>query len=148
MKTKVLALVTGSRTGVPYLEVARRLSLYVHDLIEAGVKEVTFMHGDAQGVDSFTKEFVNKTEATFRAHGIIVKQKPVPIKQHEWYIHDANCRHQEYPDNRCPAAGPRRNIKMVDLGPDVVLAFWDGKSRGTKQCMDYARSKNIEVREI
>jgi hypothetical protein len=39
----------------------------------------------------------------------------------------------------------RRNEKMVDLKPDAVLAFWDGKSRGTKYTIDHAKKKGIPV---
>lgn len=34
-------------------------------------------------------------------------------------------------------AGYVRNILMIDLA-DRVLAFWDGKSKGTKHAIDYA----------
>jgi hypothetical protein len=39
----------------------------------------------------------------------------------------------------------KRNEKMVDLKPDAVLAFWNGKSRGTKYTIDYAKKKGIPV---
>ena len=34
------------------------------------------------------------------------------------------------------AAGPIRNEKMVDIA-DLVIAFWDGKSKGTKSLIKY-----------
>ena len=37
-----------------------------------------------------------------------------------------------------------RNKKIVDLA-DLVIAFWDGKSRGTKFTVDYARLKGKKV---
>jgi hypothetical protein len=43
------------------------------------------------------------------------------------------------------AAGPIRNRRMLDRRPDLVLAFWDGKSRGTKDTMDEARRRGIPV---
>lgn len=47
------------------------------------------------------------------------------------------------------AAGPRRNIAMVDeVEPDLVLAFMHPRSKGTRQCAEYARSKGIMVHEI
>jgi len=36
------------------------------------------------------------------------------------------------------AAGPVRNAALVDAA-DFVVAFWDGKSRGTKNVLDHAR---------
>lgn len=39
-----------------------------------------------------------------------------------------------------------RNRQIVDYS-DAVLAFWDGKSRGTKEVIDYARNhgKRVDV---
>lgn len=41
-------------------------------------------------------------------------------------------------------AGPKRNRDIVDSA-DLVIAFWDGKSRGTRSALDYARSKRKTV---
>jgi len=38
------------------------------------------------------------------------------------------------------AAGPIRNRAIVDAA-DMVIAFWDGQSRGTESTLEYARSK-------
>jgi predicted Rossmann fold nucleotide-binding protein DprA/Smf involved in DNA uptake len=40
-----------------------------------------------------------------------------------------------------------RNRLIID-DCDKVLAFWDGKSRGTKQSLDYAESKGKPVKII
>ena len=42
------------------------------------------------------------------------------------------------------AAGAMRNIKMGNFA-DGLLAIWDGKSRGTKQMIEYAKSKGLEI---
>jgi len=58
---------------------------------------------------------------------------------------------------RCPAqwkvdgkldrsAGPRRNQLMLDTErPDIVIAFWDGKSRGTMDMMSRAAAAGLRV---
>ena len=43
-------------------------------------------------------------------------------------------------------AGPKRNKQMLDTGVDLVLAFWDGQSSGTKDMMRQARDAQIEVK--
>ena len=43
------------------------------------------------------------------------------------------------------AAGIIRNLEMLDTGPDLVLAFWDGKSTGTKHTIDEAVRRGIPV---
>jgi hypothetical protein len=42
------------------------------------------------------------------------------------------------------SAGMRRNAEIVKMA-DVVYAFWDGKSRGTKNSIDTARKLGKEV---
>ena len=43
------------------------------------------------------------------------------------------------------SAGPRRNREMVEEKPDIVLAFFDGDNRGTKNCVDLASKADISV---
>ena len=44
------------------------------------------------------------------------------------------------------AAGPKRNTEMVASGADLCLAFWDGHSRGTHDCIEKAVRAAIPVR--
>lgn len=46
------------------------------------------------------------------------------------------------------AAGYRRNIEMLDEQPDLVVAFWDGLSRGTAHTIREARKRGIQVSVI
>lgn len=39
----------------------------------------------------------------------------------------------------------KRNKEMVDMA-DIVIAVWDGKSRGTKHAIDYAISVDKELK--
>lgn len=41
-------------------------------------------------------------------------------------------------------AGPIRNAEMGDYA-DALIVFWDGKSRGTKNMIDYAKKKNLTI---
>ena len=45
------------------------------------------------------------------------------------------------------AAGPIRNKKMVERA-DLVIAFWDGISKGTKSLIKYAQISKKEVIKI
>ena len=47
-------------------------------------------------------------------------------------------------DNLGRKAGPIRNKAMID-DADCLIAFWDGKSRGTGNCIKCANDKNIPV---
>ena len=48
------------------------------------------------------------------------------------------------------AAGPIRNIAMLDLKPDKVLAFHSNlwNSKGTRHCVEQAEKRGIPVRVI
>lgn len=43
------------------------------------------------------------------------------------------------------SAGIRRNLAMLDLQPDVVIAFWDGRSTGTAHTIAQAHRRGITV---
>lgn len=44
------------------------------------------------------------------------------------------------------SAGYMRNMEMLDSNVDRVIAFWDGKSRGTKHTINEAWRRGIPVR--
>lgn len=49
-------------------------------------------------------------------------------------------------DSHGRAAGPIRNQRMLDEGkPDLVLAFWDGVSPGTKDMIKRAHAAGVPV---
>lgn len=41
------------------------------------------------------------------------------------------------------SAGHRRNALMLDMNPDLVLAFWDGESPGTRGLIKEAQRRGI-----
>ena len=43
------------------------------------------------------------------------------------------------------SAGYRRNVQMAE-NADALIAFWDGKSRGTKHMIDIAEERGLPVR--
>lgn len=45
------------------------------------------------------------------------------------------------------SAGPIRNKEMADYA-DILVAFWDGKSKGTKSMIELANKKGIIVHTI
>lgn len=64
-------------------------------------------------------------------------------------------REKEYPVIKFPAnwkkngkaAGPIRNKKMAEYA-DALIAFWDGKSKGTKNMIYLAREHKLKIRVI
>ena len=45
------------------------------------------------------------------------------------------------------SAGYRRNTEMADYA-DALIAFWDGKSRGTAHMIKIAKERNLKIRLI
>ncbi len=41
----------------------------------------------------------------------------------------------------------KRNVQIIEYA-DMVLAFWDGKSHGTKFVIDYCKKNNISLKII
>ncbi|MCI2230298.1 DUF2493 domain-containing protein [Polaribacter sp. MSW13] len=62
---------------------------------------------------------------------------------------------KEYPVTKFPAnwnrygkaAGPKRNLQMVNYA-DALIAFWDGKSRGTLNTIKLAKQKGLTIKII
>lgn len=46
------------------------------------------------------------------------------------------------------AAGPMRNRRMLNRKPDLVLAFWRNKSKGTADCISEAERRGIPVEVV
>ena len=57
---------------------------------------------------------------------------------------------EEYPadwDKYGKKAGYMRNVEMAE-NADALIAFWDGKSKGTKHMIDISKERNLPIRVI
>ena len=94
--------------------------LYVEDLggyLPEGTTEI--ISGGARGVDASAREYALR-------HGLKLTE----------YL-------PEY--SRYGRGAPlRRNIAIIESA-DLVLAFWDGRSHGTKHVIDNCKKRNIPV---
>ena len=98
-------------------------SLFIETLDAVIDKENTvIVSGGAKGADSLAEKYAT-------ANGIEIKVFPA-----EWSKYGKS-------------AGPIRNKQMLDYISDgadsLVIAFWNGKSRGTKNTIDNARKMEI-----
>ena len=94
--------------------------LEINDLgayLPDGVTEI--ISGGAKGVDTSAREYA-------RSHGVKLIEF---LPDYEKYGR---------------AAPLKRNIQIIEAA-DVVLAFWDGSSRGTKHVIDNCNKRNIPV---
>ena len=82
----------------------------------------TILSGGAKGIDSLAEEFADKN----RLSKIILRPRY---------------------DLYGKAAPLKRNEVLINMA-DKVLVFWDGKSRGTKYTINYAKKINKDVTVI
>jgi hypothetical protein len=87
----------------------------VDDFVRLLPQETILVLGGARGVDREAEKSANH----YRIH--------TEIHPADW--------------SKGKSAGVIRNIEMIDIA-DNVVAFWDGKSRGTKHAIDYAYGEN------
>lgn len=85
--------------------------------------ETVVVHGAARGADRIAEQEAQKC-------GLFVEAHPA-----DWERHGKR-------------AGIIRNLEMLDSGVDLVIAFWDGRSSGTKHTMDEAHRRGIPVEVI
>ncbi len=111
-------LICGSRTW----ENTPRLYAELDRLVGNKVRS-TVITGGAIGADKLADDWAN-------------------IRKHDRIICPANWR------GHGKAAGPIRNRLMLDLCPDMVIAFFDGDSPGTRDCVNEAKRRGIHVEEI
>ena len=80
------------------------------------------VHGDARGADRMAGSVAERL-------GHYVARMPA-----EW-------------ERYGKSAGMRRNEQMLTcVKPDLVIAFWDGSSRGTRNMIERARRAGVRVR--
>lgn len=110
-------LIAGSRTFED-----RELLYRVADEVLAGERAV-IVEGGARGADSLAKDYALE-------RGLDLVEFKADWKQYG------------------RAAGPKRNDEMVGYIKEKdgeALYFWDEESKGTKQCIDSAKRKEVPV---
>lgn len=95
----------------------------IRQRIYALPEDTTVIHGGARGAD--TQAGIYAARAGFK----------VLVFKADWKRHHGG-------------AGRIRNREMLNQQPDLVIAFWDGSSKGTKDTIDEAKRRGIPVEVI
>lgn len=98
------------------------LTVTMDKLLSKTEDEIIIICGGARGADSLGADY-----ATDRGYAV------------RYYIAQW--------DQYGKSAGYRRNEQMAQ-NADALVAFWDGKSRGTKHMIDLARKYGLKIRVI
>ena len=88
------------------------------------ISDIIIISGCASGADALGERYAVE-------NGFIIEKYPA-----DW---------QKYGKS----AGPRRNLQMAEAC-DFVICFWDGKSRGTRSMIEYAKQcgKPVKIKMI
>lgn len=126
-------LVTGSRYWSDYDTFVRGLTVAIETLADENPddKNIVVVHGGAPGADVMSERYVAQVQNFLSGKGYTIRTEVHPA---EW-------------DKYGKAAGPIRNQKMVDLGADLVVAFFrkGAQSRGTANCVAAAERAGLRV---
>lgn len=135
----------------------------VLDETVANFSDLVIIDGCTRGADEMAGDFFSgKTpgegcgrgsaeRGSYAGHvNVLHEHYPAKWDEHDWEAKTAvPCFHESRLfDDRCPAAGPRRNQQMLDEGkPLLVLAFHDDikSSRGTKDMVSRAKRAGIRT---
>ena len=109
-------VIGGSRTYTDYKAFSEALDSVLPDIPE---NEITILSGHCKGVDAMAERYAAE-------HKICLQVYPA-----EWSIYGR-------------AAGPVRNRRMVEEC-DMVIAFWNGSSRGTVSLIESAKKQGRDV---
>lgn len=111
-------IVAGCRTFDNYELLEREMLSFAGSMLT----NITIVSGGAKGVDALGERFAAE-------HNL-----PVIVKPAEWDLYGR-------------AAGPIRNIEMARIS-DALVAFWDGKSKGTKNMIELAKKHGLRIKMV
>lgn len=92
----------------------------IYDRLKLLPRGSCVMHGDARGVDRMAGELADVLDFFVEAYAA------------DW---------EQYGKR----AGIVRNLEMLGQNPELVIAYWDGESRGTGHMIAAAREREIPV---
>ena len=113
-------IIAGCRDFNDYAVVERETMDFIGKFI--GKIEIEIISGGAKGADALGERFAKE-------HGL-----PLKIVPADWET-----------DGR--SAGPHRNEQMARMAGSLI-AFWDGRSKGTKNMIDTARKFGLRVKIV
>lgn len=103
-----------------------------------GLTDIVILQGEASGADTLAKHFAK--ERAF-------KMRSFPADWDNLLTPGAVPREGRYGKRYNVMAGFDRNERMANAaGPEgMLIAFWDGRSPGTKHMIDAARNRGLTV---
>lgn len=139
----MVILVSGSRTlenSTFFNKMMRDAVAIIQYSYVIGKSDIELIHGNANGVDTLADKFAKQNN---------IKVKSFDANWHDWkdlpshkvYI-KSDLKYGDYN----ALAGMNRNYKMFEYAgrnKGVLIAFWQNKSKGTKNMIDTAKRGNM-----
>jgi hypothetical protein len=128
MKHKII--IAGKRNFDDYNLLKNKVDVYLSKLNK---NEIEIITGGATGADALGKRYAKE-------YGLRWQEFPA-----EW---------DKYPPEQRKKAGPIRNKKMAHYARATqdsvgyLIAFWDGKSSGTKSMIELAKKSELKIRIV
>jgi len=115
-------VIAGCRDYENYEEAKKYIDICLSDIRKEN--EIVIVSGCARGADALGERYAKE-------NGFKVEKYPA-----DWKTYGRS-------------AGPKRNEEMAKIS-DYVICFWDGKSRGTKSMLEYAKKYNkpLKIKRI
>lgn len=129
MNQKYRIIVAGGRTFCDYELLYSTLVNYIRNVLDLGMSDtIEFISGRAAGADRLGEKFADEFNI------------PVTCFEADWETHGR-------------AAGMIRNREMAEYASErgyygVLIAFWDGMSRGTKNMIETAKKYELDVKVV
>ena len=114
-------IVAGSRDFQNYLICDGYITHMLSEKLSRG-EEIVILSGHCRGADALGEHYA-------RLHGLRLEIFEADFARYG------------------PAAGPRRNRRMAGSA-DALIAFWDGKSAGTRNMIETARRCDLHIRVL
>ena len=114
--SKYRVIIAGCRDFTDYELLKEKCDFYLQN---KKPENIVFVSGHASGADALGERYAEE-------RGLQLETYPA-----DWKAHGR-------------AAGPISNAQMADVA-DALIAFWDGKSRGTKNMIDTATKRGLKV---
>lgn len=119
-ENKLKVIIAGSREFADEKLLFNRAGWWYGTL--ANTPEIIVVSGGARGADTLGERWANYMQFMTLQY---------PVTKEDW-------------DKHGKKAGILRNVEMAKIA-DVLLAFWDGESKGTKHMIDEALRRGMEV---
>lgn len=126
-------IIAGSQMFEQYL----LLKLKCNEILKNVDTEITIISGDAKGADKLGVKYAKEKGFKFKLY---------PAKWDDLNAIGAIIKTGQH-GNYNAKAGIDRNLLMAN-NADALIAFWNGKSPGTKNMIDMATKKGLKVRVI